>query len=62
MRQVVERFVALELTLTEVKKAADAVTAYYRNKGYPLAIAIVPTQRVDDGLVIVEVIEGRVGN
>ena len=62
LRQVVERFVALELTLTEVKKAADAVTAYYRNKGYPLAIAIVPTQRVDDGLVIVEVIEGRVGN
>ena len=61
LRQVVERFVALELTLAEVNKAADAVTAYYRNKGYPLAIALVPTQKVDDGLVIIEVIEGRIG-
>ena len=61
LRQVVERFVELELTLAEVRKAADAVTAYYRNKGYPLAIAIVPIQKVDDGLVIVEVIEGSLG-
>lgn len=61
LRRVVERFTESELNLFELKKAADAVTAYYRNQGYPLAVAIVPAQKVEDGLVVIEVIEGRVG-
>ncbi|MBC7918384.1 MAG: ShlB/FhaC/HecB family hemolysin secretion/activation protein [Rhodoferax sp.] len=61
LRQAVERFTESELNLFELKKAADAVTALYRNQGYPLAVAIVPAQKVEDGLVIIEVIEGRIG-
>ena len=62
LRRVVERYTESELNLFELKKAADAVTAYYRNQGYPLAVAIVPAQKIEDGLVVIEVIEGRVGN
>ncbi len=61
LRRSVERFVETELNLFELKKAADVVTAYYRNQGYPLAVAIVPAQKIEDGLVIIEVIEGRIG-
>lgn len=61
LRRVVERFVESELNLFELKRAADVVTAYYRNQGYPLAVAIVPAQKIEDGLVIIEVIEGRIG-
>lgn len=61
LRRVVERYTESELNLFELKKAADAVTAYYRNQGYPLAVAIVPAQKVEDGLVVIEIIEGRVG-
>ena len=61
LRRVVERFTESDLNLFELKKAADAVTAYYRNQGYPLAVAIVPAQKVEDGLVVIEIIEGRVG-
>lgn len=61
LRRVVERYTESDLNLFELKKAADAVTAYYRNLGYPLAVAIVPAQKVEDGLVVIEVIEGRVG-
>ena len=62
LRRVVERFAESELNLFELKKAADAVTAYYRNQGYPLAVAIVPAQKIEDGMVVIEVIEGRIGN
>jgi hemolysin activation/secretion protein len=61
LRGVVERFLDLELNFYDLKKAADAVTAAYRNAGYPVAIAVIPAQRIQDGVVRIEVIEGRLG-
>lgn len=61
LKRVVERFVDLELNLYELNRAADAVTEFYHDRGYLLAKAIIPAQRVDDGVVTLAVIEGRVG-
>jgi len=61
LRRVVERFVDLQLNLYDLSKAADAVTRYYRDQGYPVASAYVPVQRVEDGLVVIQVLEGKLG-
>lgn len=61
LRRVLERFVDLQLNLHDLSKAADAVTRYYRDQGFPVASAFVPAQKVDDGLVVIQVLEGKLG-
>ncbi len=61
MKRIVERFVDLELNLYDLNLAADAVTEFYHDRGYSLARAIIPAQRVDEGVVTLVVVEGRVG-
>ena len=62
LKRVVERFVDLELNLYDLNVAADAITEFYHDRGYNLARAVVPAQKVEDGVVTIGVIEGRVGN
>ncbi len=45
--------------LAGLKQLANQITTYYRNQGYPFARAIIPAQAMEDGLVKIEVIEGR---
>ena len=61
LRRVVERFVDLQLNLNDLSKAADAITRYYRDQGFPVASAFVPVQRVEDGLVVIQILEGKLG-
>ena len=49
------------LTLFEIYEIADALTAFYRERGYTVASVTVPAQKVSSGTVRLEVIEGRVG-
>ena len=44
--------------LTEV---ADKIKVHYRNNGYFLAVAMLPKQEIEDGMVTIEVLEGRIG-
>lgn len=50
-----------ELSLTEIYGAADRLTAYYQQRGYSLTSVTVPAQRLRDGILRLEVVEGRVG-
>lgn len=61
LRRVVERFVDLQLNLYDLNRAADAITRFYRDFGYPVAGAFVPVQKVTDGLVVIQVVEGHIG-
>ena len=49
-----------EITLARIYKIAAALTAKYRNEGYLLTKALVPGQRIRDGVVKIEVKEGFV--
>jgi len=49
-----------EISLTEIYKVADAITAKYRNAGFILSKAIVPPQRISGGNVTLRVVEGHV--
>jgi hemolysin activation/secretion protein len=53
-----EKLLGTEVSLTQIYKVADAITAYYRNAGYILTQAIVPPQKITNGIVIIKVIEG----
>ncbi|MBT6277337.1 MAG: ShlB/FhaC/HecB family hemolysin secretion/activation protein, partial [Chromatiales bacterium] len=50
------------LTIVQLQRVADQVTAYYRSKGFILAQAFIPAQDVEGGRVEIEVVEGRLGN
>ncbi len=49
------------MTIGQIQEVAAAVTERYRSAGFILAQAIIPAQEVDDGVVTVEVIEGKLG-
>ena len=49
------------LSLGELQGAANRITQYYREQGYPLARAYIPAQEVDAGVVQIAVLEGRYG-
>ncbi|GJL78564.1 MAG: hypothetical protein NPINA01_15530 [Nitrospinaceae bacterium] len=55
-------FLGREITLAHVYRIADAITKKYRNEGYILSKAIVPPQKIDAGVVRVNIMEGAVDN
>jgi hemolysin activation/secretion protein len=61
LRAVIADREGLELTLEEIYAAADRLTAFYLDHGYSVALVTVPAQRVTDGIVRLQVIEGRIG-
>ncbi|BAY08769.1 ShlB/FhaC/HecB family hemolysin secretion/activation protein [Calothrix sp. NIES-2098] len=62
LNQVVQPFEGRELTIEEIRKAADAVTQLYLNNNYINSRAIPVAQKPGstDGVVVIRVIEGRV--
>lgn len=49
------------LTVGQLQLIADEITRYYREKGFFLARAVIPAQEVVDGVVLIRVLEGRLG-
>ncbi len=49
------------MTIGQIQEIAAAVTERYRSAGFILAQAIIPAQEVDDGVVTIEVFEGKLG-
>lgn len=60
LRQLTEAYLDLQLTLGELDRIADKITNFYRLQGYTVARAYIPAQRVEDGLVTVQIVEGKV--
>ena len=50
-----------EITLKEIYEAADKISDFYHAAGYSLAYAAPPAQKLTEGTVKIEIIEGRVG-
>jgi len=51
-----------EVPLSYIYDIANKITEMYLNEGYTLSFAIVPVQRIKDGIVNIKVIEGRISN
>ena len=50
------------ITIEQLDAIALSVTEYYRERGLILATAFVPEQEVSDGVIRLNVLEGRLGN
>ena len=50
------------MTIGSMQEIAAAVTQYYRSAGFVLAQAFIPAQEVADGIVVIEVLKGTLGN
>jgi hemolysin activation/secretion protein len=53
-------FVEQDLSLADLWRAADIITRYYRDHGYFVARAYIPAQDINDGIVEIIVLEGKV--
>ncbi len=52
---------APQMNLADLNRVAEAITELYRNRGYRLARAVVVAQRVENGVVRIEILEGKLG-
>lgn len=50
-----------KMSFGELERFADTLTAYYVTRGYTTTRAYIPPQKVIDGIVTIEILEGRVG-
>ena len=48
-----------DMSLAELRAVADEIAAFYRNHSYLLALAYLPEQEIDQGIVTIAVLEGR---
>jgi len=50
-----------QLNLTQLGAVADRITDYYHNHHYPLARALIPAQTIEEGVVVIQVLEAKYG-
>ena len=62
LQDIYAQYVGKEITLAQAYHIAGAITERYRNDGYFLSAAHVPNQKIKDGKIIIQVVEGYVGS
>ncbi len=61
LRPILKKFENQNLNLAKLNAIARNITQYYRLKGYITSRAFVPPQEVENGVVVIKVVEGRLG-
>ena len=61
LESLVAPYVGRDMGLAELEKVAELVTAEFKDRGYSLARAYIPSQDIKDGVVEIGVVEGKVG-
>ncbi len=61
LEKVLVKYQSKELSMSDLKKAADDITALYRKKRYLVSLAYLPPQEISGDTVEFNVVEGRVG-
>ncbi|MFC1514585.1 ShlB/FhaC/HecB family hemolysin secretion/activation protein [Candidatus Omnitrophota bacterium] len=62
INDITARYEGKELTLRTMQKVADLITDEYRKAGYATSRAYLPPQSIQDGFLLIRVVEGRLGN
>lgn len=61
LQSVLDPYLGKELTMREIKELCRAIQCYYLRRGFFLARAYPPEQEIDNGKLVIEIIEGRLG-
>lgn len=59
LEALVANLIGGEHTLAELNQGVRRITAYYREHGYVVARAYIPSQEIKDGAIVISVLEGR---
>ena len=59
-KHLYSNYLKKELTLKDIYEIAQSITNKYRNDGYILSKAIVPPQKINNGVVYLKIIEGYI--
>jgi len=62
LQAAVQKFVGADKTFDELQAAAEAVSEELQRDGYFVALAYLPEQKIDDGVVEIAVLEGRLAS
>jgi len=62
IRAVVAEYEGKELTFRQMQRAVDRITDQYRLKGYVTSRAYMPPQTIEDGVLLIRVVEGKLGD
>lgn len=60
LQELIDPHAGKPYNLFELYKIARIITDHYQSRGYPVARAVIPAQKVESGEVTIEVIEGKV--
>ncbi len=60
LRPLLAPLLGREVSLAEIYALRDAITALYREQGYALSQAVIPAQRIENGVVRLQVVEGYI--
>ncbi len=60
--EVVKPYKEKYLTLNDLKKLSNEITKLYIKKGFITSRAYIPPQSIDDGIIIIKILEGKVGD
>lgn len=55
-----QNLIGTEISLADLENLLTTITNYYRNKGYILSRAILPPQSIKNGVVTIQIIEGKI--
>lgn len=47
--------------LAGLRQLANQISLFYREQGYPFATAVLPAQSMDDGVLVIQILEGQYG-
>ena len=61
LSELVKEYASGEQTLGSLQKATARITEHYRQAGYFIARAYLPKQTIENGIVKIEVLEGKLG-
>lgn len=62
LKDITAAYIGHPITLAQVYEMAEHVTAAYRSRGFVLARAIVPAQRMSDGHLTIKIIQGFISS
>ena len=61
LRKTISSWENRDLTLDEIRRAAETITQYYLAAGYITCRAYIPPQKLTDGTVTIRILEGKLG-
>ncbi|MDD5155514.1 MAG: ShlB/FhaC/HecB family hemolysin secretion/activation protein [Candidatus Omnitrophica bacterium] len=62
IQEIISPFKNKELTLGDMQKVADLITDVYRQRGFITSRAYLPPQKIEEGILEIRVIQGRMGD